>query len=80
MAWYQESKHLVQSDLEADHWTHYYGPGDEVPVSGIYKCTSCKREVTCNAKDTFPPKNHHSHSNNGKMGWELIVKTNTKGK
>lgn len=79
MAWYQDSDHLSKSTSDAEHWTHYYSPGDDVPVSGIYKCVSCKKEVTCNRGDPFPPKNHHSHQDDKKMGWELIVRTNTKG-
>lgn len=34
-----------------------FSAGDEVPYSGIYKCTKCNREVTVNAHsrdNTFP--------------------------
>jgi len=80
MAWYVDEKHLVKSNGEKDWWTHWYGPSAEVPVSGIYQCMGCKREITCNEPDRFPPQNHHQHSSSqGGIRWHLIVRTNTNG-
>lgn len=80
MAWYKDMKHLVQSTLDADWWKTTYGPGDDVPVSGIYKCLGCTREITSNAPDKFPPQNRHQHdSSDGQIEWKLIVRTNTQG-
>ncbi len=62
------------------HWMTAYTPGDEVPVSGIYRCTGCRKEITSNAGDPFPPQNHHQHSpSQGAVRWKLNVRTNTNG-
>jgi hypothetical protein len=61
-------------------WKTTYDPGDTVPVSGIYICLGCNREVTSNGDDPFPPQNHHQHSHEqGKIRWKLNVRTNTTG-
>lgn len=80
MSWFTDSSVLVKSDGNKDWWKTEYGPGDTVPVSGIYKCLGCTREVTCNASDPFPPQNHHQHSSaQGRVRWKLNVRTNTEG-
>jgi len=81
MAWYAELTNIHLTGKPGNSWwTHYYGPSQDVPVSGIYKCRHCKREVTCNFGDIFPPQNHHQHpSSLGEISWELIVRTNTSG-
>jgi len=80
MAWYKDSKNLVQSTSDHSHWKSDYGPGAEVPLSGIYKCVGCKKEITSNKGDPFPPQNHHQHSMaQGLIRWKLIVRTNTDG-
>ena len=62
------------------HWKTTYDPGDEVPVSGIYICVGCNREITSNKDDPFPPQNHHQHSPaQGRIRWKLNVRTNTTG-
>lgn len=62
------------------HWTHVYGIGTKVPVSGIYRCTGCGDEITSNKDDPFPPQNDNQHECNGKeIMWELVVMTQTKG-
>lgn len=81
MAWYVDGSVLHKGTPTNTHWTSTYGPGDSVPVSGIYKCAGCKKEVTCNEPDRFPPQNHHQHSQaQGAIRWRLIVRTNTEGK
>lgn len=80
MAWYKSSEHLVQSTTGVDHWKKTYGPGDDVPVSGIYICLGCTREITSNSPDKFPPQNRHQHEfTDGEIEWKLIVRTNTQG-
>jgi hypothetical protein len=81
MAWYLDLSNLKKTAKpENEWWTHVYTPGAEVPVSGIYKCTGCKREVTSNKGDPFPSQNHHQHpAGAGDIRWELIVRTNTAG-
>ena len=59
-------------------WTKTYTPGAIVPVSGIYKCHACGREVTSNQGDPFPTQNHHQHSpGQGSIGWRLNIRTQT---
>jgi len=81
MAWYAEMTNLIRTGKPDNAWwTSCYGPGKDVPVSGIYKCRHCKREVTCNNGDKFPPQNHHQHPTAlGEISWRLIVRTNTRG-
>lgn len=80
MAWFKESSNLIKVIGNQAHWTKDFGPGVDVPYSGIYKCTGCKKEVTSNQGDPFPPQNHHQHSTEqGPIRWKLIVRTNTDG-
>lgn len=81
MAWYQDGSYLKHSTSTYDCWTKTYGPGDTVPVSGIYKCLGCKKEITSNKPDKFPPQNSHQHTAaQGEIEWKLIVRTDTEGK
>lgn len=59
------------------HWKTLYSPSDTVPVSGIYYCTNCNREVTCNKDDPFPPQNHAQHPCDDEIKWQLNVMTDT---
>jgi hypothetical protein len=80
MAWYKDAGYLIQSTTDAVHWKKRYGPADDVPVSGIYKCLGCTKEITSNAPDKFPPQNKHQHASaDGDIEWKLIVRTNTQG-
>ena len=80
MSWYIDSSVLVKSDGNKDWWKNEYGPGDTVPVSGIYRCLGCNREITSNDDDPFPPQNHHQHTvSQGAIRWTLNVRTNTTG-
>ena len=81
MAWYLNLNDLHETGRPKNTWwVHYYNPGSEVPISGIYKCRHCKKEITSNKGDPFPPQNHHQHATNlGSIQWELIVRTNTEG-
>lgn len=61
MAWYTEAAHL-QAEKVTQVWTDTHGPAEKVQASGIYRCKGCKREVTCNKNDPFPPQSHHQHA------------------
>jgi len=81
MAWYTKESSLALSDGSGAHWKTVYGPANKVPVSGIYKCPGCKKEITSNEGDLFPPQNHHQHTaTQGTVRWKLIVRTDTEGK
>lgn len=70
-------KEIVPSNV---WWTTIYNPADTVPVSGIYRCLGCNREITSNENDPFPPQNDHQHTAaQGKIRWKLNVRTNTTG-
>lgn len=80
MAWYINTSVLVESTGVGEWWQKTYTPSDKVPVSGIYRCTGCKREVTSNAGEPFPPQNRHQHcTSDGLIRWKLNVRTNTEG-
>lgn len=70
---------LQRVEGDKERWTSRYSPGDTVPVSGIYRCTVCGKEVTSNKDDPFPPQNHHQHSSHHDISWRLIVRTDTNG-
>lgn len=77
----QTKNYVLTTDKpENEHWTHIYGIGQKVPVSGIYRCYACGDEITSNQGDPFPPQNKSQHDCQGKpVQWELIVRTQTKG-
>lgn len=80
MSWHVRDSILILSDGEKEWWKRVYGPADTVPVSGIYRCIGCKKEVTSNADDPFPPQNHHQHTREqGEIRWKLNVRSNTSG-
>ena len=80
MSWYVSESKVIQSDGNKDWWKTVYGPGDTVPVSGIYRCLGCNKEITSNDDDPFPPQNHHQHTAaQGSIRWKLNIRTNTSG-
>lgn len=80
MAWHTSASKLTLVNDTNDWWRTTYSTGDSVPVSGIYTCTGCKREITSNKNDPFPPQNHHQHTTaQGAVKWKLNVRTNTAG-
>jgi hypothetical protein len=79
MAWCRDSSKVTEV-ASATAFEGTFGPGQTVPISGIYDCQGCKREVTSNAGDPFPPQNHHQHPNiSTPVLWRLLVQTNTVG-
>ncbi|MGI8472397.1 protein L [Pectobacterium brasiliense] len=72
-------QYLQRVKGDKKHWTSRHSPGNTVPVSGIYRCTVCGKEITSNEGDPFPPQNHHQHTSNESISWQLIVRTDTNG-
>lgn len=72
MAIYRYKEYLTHSAEEI--YDNVYNPGHVTPVSGIYRCLGCGREVASNEKQPLPPQNHHQHANSqGTIRWRLIV-------
>jgi hypothetical protein len=69
---YKDGRFLTQvTDAVFDQ---ILSPGDAPPLSGIYRCTGCGREIVAEEGKTLPPQNHHQHSQaQGHIRWWLIV-------
>ncbi|MBV7546523.1 hypothetical protein KW849_09490 [Pseudomonas sp. PDM26] len=81
MAYYTDNSKFDKITNPSAVWGNEYGPGDAVPASGIYRCIGCKKEITSNFGDKFPPQNHHQHPvQTGAVRWKMNVWTNTEGK
>ena len=49
-------------------------PGSAAPLSGIYRCLGCGKEVTSEEGNPLPPQNHHQHTQaQGSIRWRLAV-------
>lgn len=80
MAWYKDKTHVHHTTSDHEWWKTTYGPGDRAPVSGIYRCPGCGKEIAHNEDVSLPSQNHHQHGQDqGKVRWKLIVRSNTKG-
>ncbi len=53
MSWRISSSRVGDGDASQPHWVNEYGPSENVPVSGIYRCLGCNKEVTSNEGDRF---------------------------
>lgn len=79
-AYTNETRRYLQIvDGNNSRWVTRYTPGEKVPVSGIYRCMICGKEITSNAEDPFPPQNHHQHDSDRPVYWQLTVRTDTHG-
>jgi len=80
VAWYKDKTAAVYAGEPEPGtiWQTDHNPGDEVPMSGIYRCTGCLKEVTSNRSDPFPPPSHHTHGLTA-VKWRLMIQTNTSG-
>ena len=51
-------------------------PPRSIPTeSGIFRCTGCGREIAIEAGEHFPSYEHHEHSNEKRMLWKMIART-----
>ena len=51
-----------------------YVPSATTPLSGIYRCQACGREITSVKSYPLPPQNHHQHTvTQGPIQWRLVV-------
>jgi hypothetical protein len=69
----------LATNARDDFFNQRFTAGEEVPHSGIYKCTKCNREATVNAHssdNTFPP--HYPESPCKSPIWKPYVMTDTK--
>jgi len=71
MAMYKFSQYIVQNSDAA--FDNVHSPAAQVPLSGIYRCMVCGREIAANAFDPFPPQNHDQHPAGQPIQWKLIV-------
>jgi hypothetical protein len=72
MATYKVDKYVTQNNSTA--FDHDYQPGQQPPHSGIYKCMGCGHEIVAEEARSFPPQNHHQHTQQqGRIRWRLIV-------
>lgn len=80
MAWFVKGTSVHELSDATDAFKTLHSPGQPVPNSGIYKCVGCKREITSNHGDPFPPQNNHQHTAaQGPILWKLLVMTNLYG-
>jgi len=80
MARYVSTAHLNKGNPDFDWWKVTYGPGDRAPVSGIYRCEGCTREISHNEGVSLPAQNHEQHDpSQGPIKWKLIVRADTGG-
>lgn len=60
---------------DSDEWNLSYNNDATVPVSGIYLCTGCGKELTARKGDHFPHQNQHRHTDQRiAVHWRLVVK------
>lgn len=78
MSFYIESSILSKGNPDQGYWKASHTPGETVPVSGIYRCTGCRKEIAANAGDPLPPQNKHQHADeDGPIEWKLNVRAKT---
>jgi hypothetical protein len=74
MAVYNQAANLRFGNGPA--FDYVYGPSQTVPLSGIYRCDGCGREIAANKGDPLPPQNHHQHPPlAGPVRWRPLVVT-----
>lgn len=72
MAVYKYAYYLGQS--QETYYDHVHSPGTQSPLSGIYRCEGCGREVVSEHPKLLPPQSHHQHTvDQGNIRWRLIV-------
>lgn len=72
MALYKYPQYLGTSSDAVFDGVH--NPGAATPLSGIYRCEGCGRELVSEEGKPLPPQNHHQHgSGGGHIRWRLAV-------
>ena len=71
IALYKYKQYLTESDSSA--FDTRYAPGSQTENPGIYRCTSCGDEIAIAKGRSLPPQNHHRHTTNAKIEWQLVV-------
>jgi hypothetical protein len=69
MALYKYAAYLTQNQDGA--FDQSYPPGAHTPLSGIYRCMGCGREVVSEHAKPLPSQNHHGHL--PIQGWRMVV-------
>ena len=70
--YYKYAQFLQRSDDA--RFDQLHEPGTSTPISGIYVCHGCSKEVTSVAGHPLPPQNHHQHTpTQGRIQWRLAV-------
>jgi hypothetical protein len=78
MAHYKYPQFLQQEDDRL--YDTLYEPGDNAPVSGVYRCEGCGKSVTSIKDRPLPPQNHHQHTAaQGRVRWRLVVRSHYVG-
>ena len=72
MALYKTSAYLTSSSDTVFDNSH--NPSATTPLSGIYRCIGCRREIISTKGHPLPTQNHHQHDQaQGSIRWRLIV-------
>jgi len=72
MALYKYDTYLEKNDAAV--FDEIRKPGEDAPLSGIYRCMGCQKEVASNEHQPLPPQNDHQHTPaQGSIRWKLIV-------
>jgi hypothetical protein len=73
MAMYKYAQYLTQAPND-DAFDVLHKPGGTTPLSGIYRCMGCGKELVSEEGKPLPPQNHHQHSTSqGDIRWKLAV-------
>ena len=72
MALYKYQQYLKLD--QGNTFDQEHPPGSLAPLSGIYRCMGCGKEVASNQQQPLPPQNHHQHTVlQGTIRWKLVV-------
>ena len=72
MALFKDSLHVKKSDDNA--FDSLQNPGSITPLSAIYRCAACGREIVSEQNKPLPPQNHHQHAvGAGAIRWQMLV-------